>query len=165
MSAMNRHGRRRKRSVTLWSENAAARTTHPAHNNEVLLHPERTSDKPHQCAETRHLPRLQTLFRVRTLIVGQAGKEGEGSEKYYCVRCGVSTRSRRPYAVFGPDCPRARRRARERCDRGRIRFLSGSPRPPKNASFSHNSLIAYRRTWLKIIAWAAAKASSSKPSQ
>ena len=29
MSAMNRHGRRRKRSVTLWSENAAAGTTHP----------------------------------------------------------------------------------------------------------------------------------------
>jgi hypothetical protein len=84
---------------------------------------------------------------------------------HYCVRSGVSTRPRRPYAVFGPDCPRARRRARERCDRGRIRFLSGSPRPPKNASFSHNSLIAYRRTWLKIIAWAAAKASSSKPSQ
>jgi hypothetical protein len=31
---MNRHGRRRKRSVTLWSENAAAGTTHPAHNND-----------------------------------------------------------------------------------------------------------------------------------
>jgi hypothetical protein len=30
---------------------------------------------------------------------------------------------------------------------------------------SHNSLIAYRRTWLKIIAWTAAKASSWKPSQ
>jgi len=31
---MNRHGRRRKRSVTLWSENAAAGTTHPAHNSD-----------------------------------------------------------------------------------------------------------------------------------
>jgi hypothetical protein len=39
MSAMNRHGRRRKRSVTLWSENAAARTTHPAHNNEYYCTP------------------------------------------------------------------------------------------------------------------------------
>ena len=29
---------------------------------------------------------------------------------------------------------------------------------------SHNSLIAYRRTWLQIIAWAGPKASSSKPS-
>ena len=40
---------------------------------------------------------------------------------------------------------------------GRIRFLSGSPQPPKSASFRDNSLIAYRRTWLKIIAWAAAE--------
>ena len=30
---------------------------------------------------------------------------------------------------------------------------------------SHNSLLAYRRTWLKIIAWAAEGASSSKPSR
>jgi integrase len=39
MSAMNRHGRRRKRSVTLWSENAAAGTTHPAHNNDYYCNP------------------------------------------------------------------------------------------------------------------------------
>jgi hypothetical protein len=46
MSAMNRHGRRRKRSATLWSENAAAGTTHPAHNNEVFLHSVPNCEKP-----------------------------------------------------------------------------------------------------------------------
>ena len=56
MSAMNRHGRRRKHSVTLWSENAAAGTTHPAHNNGYYC-TDPNSDKPlHQCAEKRHLP-------------------------------------------------------------------------------------------------------------
>ena len=39
MLAMNRHGRRRKRSVTLWSENAAAGTTHSAHNNDYYCNP------------------------------------------------------------------------------------------------------------------------------
>jgi hypothetical protein len=45
MSAMNRHGRR-KRSVTLWSENAAAGTTHPAHNNEYYRTPSLPLIKP-----------------------------------------------------------------------------------------------------------------------
>ena len=84
---------------------------------------ERTSDKPlHQCAEKRHFTRLQALFRVRTLIAGQAvGKEGQGS-------------------VIGEDS-----------------ILERVTVAAEERHLSHNSLIAYRRTWLKIIAWAAAQ--------
>ena len=38
----------------------------------------------------------------------------------------------------------------------RIRFLNGSPRGAEERQLSHNSLLAYGRTWIKIIAWAAA---------
>src|SRR4029077_18203616 len=71
MSAMNRHGRRRQRSVTLWSENAAAGTTHPAHNNEYYCTPCVPLINPlHQCVEKRHFTRLQLLAGCRGSIVG-----------------------------------------------------------------------------------------------
>ena len=63
MSAMNRHGRRRKRSVTLWSENAAAGTTHPAHNNEYYCNLQPTSDRRlRKCVNSRPVRWLQAPF-------------------------------------------------------------------------------------------------------
>jgi hypothetical protein len=36
-------------------------------------------------------------------------------------------------------------------------LLERSPRPAEERQLSQNSLIAYRRTWLKIIGWVSAK--------
>jgi len=108
------------------------------YNNTLLLHSERTSDKPlPECAERRHLPCSTAPCRMKTVIVGgdaQAVDVLWVSTGFFVrvidIAVALSVLDfQDPGAVF----ERVTAAAKER-------------------QLSHNSLIAYRRTWLKIIA-------------